>query len=66
MKKTFLTYLVIPGILLGVFIFFYLGAVGGIRGSSLSPQELLKITIPVAWAGLLIHYRHVFTGESLV
>lgn len=48
-----------------VLAFFYLGAVGGIRGSSLSPQELLKITIPVAWAGLLIHYRHVFTGESL-
>jgi preprotein translocase subunit SecF len=27
MKKTFLTYLVIPGILLAVFLFFYLGAV---------------------------------------
>ncbi len=27
MKKTLLTYLVIPGILLGIFIFFYLGAV---------------------------------------
>lgn len=48
-----------------ILAFFYLGAVGGIRGASLSPQELLKITIPVAWAGLLIHYRHVFTGESL-
>lgn len=45
--------------------FFYLGTVGGIRGSTLSPQELLKLTIPVAWAGLLIHYRHVFTGESI-
>ncbi len=46
--------------------FLYLGAVGGVRGSTLSPQELLKLTIPIAWAGLLLHYRHVFTGgESL-
>ena len=49
-----------------VVAFLYLGAVGGVRGSTLSPQELLKLTIPIAWAGLLLHYRHVFTGgESL-
>ena len=27
MKKTLITYLLIPGLLLGVFLFFYLGAV---------------------------------------
>lgn len=45
--------------------FLYLGAVGGIRGSSISPQELLKLTVPIAWAGLLLHYRHAFLGASL-
>lgn len=45
--------------------FFYLSSVGGIRGASVAPQELLKVTVPVAWAGILIHYRNVFMGESL-
>ncbi|MCB0713346.1 MAG: FtsW/RodA/SpoVE family cell cycle protein [Ignavibacteriae bacterium] len=45
--------------------FLYLGSVGGIRGSSVSPQELLKLSIPIAWAGLLLRYRNVFLGESL-
>lgn len=45
-----------------VMAFLYLGAVGGVRGSSLSPQELIKLTIPIAWTGLLLHYRHVFIG----
>lgn len=45
--------------------FFYLGYVGGIRGASVAPQELLKLTVPIAWAGILIHYRNVFMGESL-
>ena len=45
--------------------FLYLGSVGGIRGSSVSPQELLKLTVPIAWAGLLLRYRNVFVGDSL-
>jgi cell division protein FtsW (lipid II flippase) len=45
--------------------FLYLGYVGGIRGSSVSPQELLKLTIPIAWAGILVRYRAVLTGDSL-
>ena len=45
--------------------FLYLGSVGGIRGASVSPQELLKLTVPIAWAGLLLRYRNVFLGESL-
>lgn len=48
-----------------VVTFFYLNFVGGIRGASVAPQELLKLTVPVAWAGILIHYRNVFAGESL-
>lgn len=45
--------------------FFYLNYVGGIRGASVAPQELLKLTVPIAWAGILIHYRNVFTGKTL-
>lgn len=48
-----------------VVTFFYLGYVGGIRGASVAPQELLKLTVPIAWAGILVHYRNVFMGESL-
>ena len=39
MKKTLLTYLVIPGILLGVFIFFYLGAVKEMNAKDLAQKE---------------------------
>ncbi len=39
MKKTLLTYLVIPGILLGVFIFFYLGAVKEMNAKDLARKE---------------------------
>ncbi len=38
----------------------YLLAAGGVRGANLAPQELLKLTLPIAWAGLLIHYRAAF------
>ena len=48
-----------------VFIFLYLGSVGGIRGSTVSPQELLKLSVPIAWASLLLRYRNVFRGKSL-
>lgn len=48
-----------------VVTFLYLGYVGGIRGASVAPQELLKLTVPIAWAGILVHYRNVFLGESL-
>ncbi|MBK8912020.1 MAG: hypothetical protein IPM61_11915 [Chlorobi bacterium] len=36
----------------------YLTTSGGIRGATVAPQELLKLTIPVAWAGFLLHFRN--------
>ena len=42
----------------------YLISTGGVRGANFAPQELLKVTLPVAWAGLLIHYRGAFLSES--
>jgi cell division protein FtsW (lipid II flippase) len=42
----------------------YLSLVGGIRGANFAPQELLKLSLPVAWAGLLIHYRGAFLAET--
>jgi len=35
----------------------YLASAGGIRGASFAPQELLKITLPIAWGGLLVRYH---------
>jgi cell division protein FtsW (lipid II flippase) len=42
----------------------YLMSVGGVRGADYAPQELLKLSIPIAWAGLLIHYRGAFKTET--
>lgn len=44
---------------LGVAIvaFVYLKTSGGIRGAAFAPQELLKITLPLAWGGLLVRYH---------
>jgi cell division protein FtsW (lipid II flippase) len=42
----------------------YLISTGGVRGANFAPQELLKVTLPVAWAGLLIHYRGAFQTET--
>lgn len=42
----------------------YLTVVGGIRGANFAPQELLKLSVPIAWAGLLIHYRGAFQADT--
>jgi len=42
----------------------YLISTGGVRGANFAPQELLKLSLPVAWAGLLIHYRGAFRPET--
>lgn len=42
----------------------YLMNAGGIRGANFAPQEMLKLSLPVAWAGLLIHYRGAFKAET--
>lgn len=42
----------------------YLLSAGGVRGANFAPQELLKLSLPVAWAGLLIHYRGAFRTET--
>lgn len=44
--------------------FFYLMSTGGVRGANFAPQELLKLTLPVAWAGLLIRYRDALGAET--
>ena len=41
----------------------YLTTSGGIRGATVAPQELLKLTIPVAWAGFLLHFRNALRPE---
>ncbi len=47
-----------------VFTLGYLMSTGGVRGANFSPQEILKLTLPIAWAGLLIHYRGAFLAEN--
>lgn len=47
----------------GITLGYLLGA-GGVRGANFAPQEILKITLPIAWAGLLIHYRSAFLKET--
>ncbi|HVZ41934.1 MAG TPA: FtsW/RodA/SpoVE family cell cycle protein [Candidatus Kapabacteria bacterium] len=42
----------------------YLMMSGGVRGANFAPQELLKLTLPIAWAGLLIHYRAAFVANT--
>lgn len=42
----------------------YLMSSGGVRGANFAPQEILKLTLPVAWAGLLIRYREAFRMET--
>lgn len=42
----------------------YLMSSGGVRGANFAPQEMLKLTLPVAWAGLLIRYREAFRMET--
>ncbi|MEO5930100.1 MAG: FtsW/RodA/SpoVE family cell cycle protein [Candidatus Kapaibacterium sp.] len=42
----------------------YLVSTGGVRGANFAPQEMLKLSLPVAWAGLLIHYRGAFQPET--
>jgi cell division protein FtsW (lipid II flippase) len=43
--------------------FIYLTVSGGIRGATFAPQELLKLTLPVAWAGFLLHFRNALRPE---
>lgn len=43
--------------------FIYLTLSGGIRGATFAPQELLKLTLPVAWAGFLLHFRNALRPE---
>lgn len=47
-----------------VLIYLYISSVGGIRGANFAPQELLKLIVPVAWAGFLIYYRGAFLAET--
>jgi cell division protein FtsW (lipid II flippase) len=47
-----------------VLIYLYINSVGGIRGANFAPQELLKLVVPVAWAGFLIYYRGAFLAET--
>lgn len=57
---------------LGAFI--YLKMTGGIRSALVAPQELLKLTLPIAWGGLLVRYhdalmprrREAFTRNPFV
>jgi len=43
---------------------FYLISTGGVRGANFAPQEMLKLSLPVAWAGFLIRYRDAFRAET--
>lgn len=43
--------------------YLYLTSAGGVRGASFAPQEMLKITLPVAWAGLLVRYHDALASE---
>jgi cell division protein FtsW (lipid II flippase) len=47
-----------------VLIYLYISTVGGIRGANFAPQELLKLIVPVAWAGFLVYYRGAFLTET--
>jgi cell division protein FtsW (lipid II flippase) len=47
-----------------VLIYLYISSSGGIRGANFAPQELLKLVVPVAWAGFLIYYRGAFLAET--
>ncbi len=51
-------------LLLCVGVFFYLSGAGGIRGANFAPQELLKLAVPIGWAGFLIHYRDALRSGS--
>lgn len=51
-------------IVICLFTLFYLLMAGGIRGADFAPQEVLKVSLPAAWAGLLIHYRGAFQAET--
>lgn len=42
----------------------YLKMGGGIRGTGVAPQEILKLALPIAWAGLLIRYRDALLPET--
>ena len=42
----------------------YLTTVGGVRGANYAPQEILKLTLPIAWTGFLIHYRGALQAET--
>lgn len=44
-------------IAVAIIAYVYLKTSGGIRGASFAPQELLKATLPIAWAGLLVRYH---------
>lgn len=46
-----------------IITFIYLTLSGGIRGATFAPQELLKLTLPVAWAGFLLHFRNALRPE---
>lgn len=47
-----------------VLVYLYISSAGGIRGANFAPQELLKLVVPVAWAGFLVYYRGAFQTET--
>ncbi len=49
---------------IGVATLLYLVSVGGVRGADFAPQELLKLSLPVAWAGFLLHYRGALQSDT--
>jgi cell division protein FtsW (lipid II flippase) len=51
-------------LVLCVLVYLYISGVGGIRGANFAPQELLKLVVPVAWAGFLVYYRGAFQTET--
>jgi len=51
-------------LLLCVAVLVYLTVSGGVRGANFAPQELLKLLVPIGWAGFLIHYRGALLAES--
>lgn len=47
-----------------VLVYLYISSAGGIRGANFAPQELLKLVVPIAWAGFLVYYRGAFQAET--
>jgi len=51
-------------LLVALGMFLYLKTAGGIRGAGMAPQEVLKLALPIAWAGLLIRYHDALMPET--